>query len=518
MQALPKPLEAIVRWISVKGRINRADFWLCYVLPALAILVIAELLNVPVLRLIGALIVVSAIAKRRNDISVRLSGGKRAGLVSLWVVLSVVALGAAFIAFLGGISGLGDTSMLEVAGILAIIPFLPILLVPLIIGLVPGSRDENKHGPIPCDLSLGKKELSAVAALLLVISMIGFGTRALRPTESKLIQAISDDNGQQLRALLRDGADPNQTTRAGTTALMLAMERPERREFLTVPLLDYGADPNVASVDESTAVYDTGRSDSEVVDILVKHTPLVRAIGKYTGNDAWVVERMIEAGANVNPAPAHHEEPSPLVTAVKYSDSKVVEMLIAHGADISAASNQPALMEAFEQRNFEKVWLLLAGVNDLDQLDTAIDLVDERLKTDSSSRTRLRTLEQLLKEAVNRELGKEKYPYRQFFSGEPQQIDSLTTYRQQLFRAPVAVRSRDHIPVRKGPGLEYEKVGKLYAGQELFVTAITNVGKHIVWFKVRDSESNEGYVFGASLCSLGGWYRGLQYDCGYAEE
>ena len=517
MQALEKALKAIVQWISFKGRINRTDFWLCYVLPALAVLVIAESLNVPVLRLITALIVVSAIAKRRNDIGVRVSGGKRAGLVSLWVVLSVVALAAAFIAFLGGISGLGDKGMLEMAGILAIIPFLPILLVPLIIGLMPGSRDENEHGPIPCDLSLGKKELSAVATLLLVISVISIGSGALRPSESKLIQAISDDNGQQVRDLLRNGADPNQTTRAGTTALMLAMERPERRQFLTVPLLEYGADPNVASVDESPAQYDMGRSDSEVVDILAKHTPLVRAISKYTGDYAWVVERMIEAGANVNPAPAHYGELSPLVTAVKYSDSKVVEMLIAHGADISAASNQPALMAALEHWNVEKVWLLLADVSDLDQLDSAIDLVNERLKADSNSRS-LRTLEQLLKEAVNRELGEEKYPYRQFFSGESQQIDSLATYRQQPFRTPVRVRSQDHVPVRKGPGLEYEKVGKLYAGQELFVTAITNVGKHIVWFKVKDNESHEGYVFGASLCSLGEWYRGLQYSCRFADE
>jgi ankyrin repeat protein/uncharacterized membrane protein YhaH (DUF805 family) len=512
MQALAKAFDAIVQWISIKGRINRTDFWLCYALPAAVLVVTASLLSVPVLHFIAALIIGSGLVKRRNDSNIKISGGKKAGLGLIWIVVAVVAAGAALVAFLGGISGLGNKGMLETAALLALIPILPVLLAPLIIALLPGSRDANEHGPVPRGFSLGKGQLPAVTGLVLLLSVVGLGISGLQPRESQLIQAIKDDRTQQLRRLLRDGTDPNQTTLAGTTALMLALEERGTHTLLAIPLLEHGADPNAISIHEWEAQGSDDRSGSGTGRQLTLYTPLVYAISTYTGDYAWVVREMIEAGANVNPVPAHEGELSPLLTAATESDSELIEFLLAHGADLKDPSNRPALAAAIERRDVRMTWLLLSGENDLDQLDSAIALVNTAMEHDSKS-IKLRTLDQFLKEDFNRESGEERYPYRQFFSGEPRQMESLTSYTQQSFSTPLPLLSMHHVPVYKGPDFAYEKVGKLYAGQELFATAITNVGNHIVWFKVKGRESEEGYVFGSALCTYGGWYRGLWDGC-----
>lgn len=515
MQTARDVLAGLTRWLSIRGRINRTDFWLCYFLPAAAFVAAAWLLSIPALQLVAALVVGSGVKKRWQDINAKVSSRKIAVVGALWIVVSVVAVAAAFIFFLGGISGLGSQRMLESAGILIAIPFAPVLLALLMVVIVPGSRDESVHGPVPRDLSLGRKQLPAFIVLLLLISVVSIGSNALHPSESGLIQAINAREGGRLELLLREGADPNQRTLAGTTALMLALEEESFSGSLSGPLLKYGADPRVISIQEREARDSTTRSDSEAQPPLTRHTPLVYAISRsrYDFRSAPpVVERMIEAGANVDPDPAHAGELSPLVAAARDSDSEMMEMLIAYGVDLSAPSNQPALMEALAHRDVKKVWLLLGGDRDLDQLDSAIALVDREIDSDSSS-IDLRTLGQLLREDFNRELGKEQYPYRQFFSGAPQQIQSLTTYTQRRFRTPIRVRSMTRASVYDGPDFEYERVGSLYGGQELVATAITDAGNHIVWFRVRYGEPTEGYVFGASLCSLGDWYRGLRDGC-----
>ena len=512
MQSLKRSITAIVDWISIRGRINRKDFWLCYVLPALVLALIQLIVRLPFLTLLALILVASGLVKRSNDIGAALTGWKKAGLLSVWGVLSLLAVAAAIIAFLGGISGLGDRDLLNAAQFLILVPVLPVLLIPLIIGLRPGSPDQNEHGPVPEALSLTKGDFGAVTLVALLISAIGLGIGTLQPREPELIQAIKDQDLRGVEALLRDGADPNLVTQLGTTALMLALEQSERVAMVE-PLLEYGADPDVASVLESDARYTRDSFGPEALAQLDRHTPLVYAITNYFGADARVIERLIEYGANVDPAPANDDEPSPLLVAVEMSRRAVVEMLMKHGADVSAPSNQPAFMEALARQDFELVYLLSAGGIDPDQLDYAISATGELVRRDSGS-IKLRAIEQLLKETANRQLGEEKYPYRHFFVGEPEQVEALTTFTQQVFQTPIEVTSTHHIPVRKGPGSGYETVNQLYAGQELLATAITDVGSYMVWFRVRDRKGIEGYVSGESLCSRGDWFRGFQYQCG----
>jgi ankyrin repeat protein len=123
----------------------------------------------------------------------------------------------------------------------------------------------------------------------------------------------------QLRALLDGGLDPNTKTERGTTLLMMA-----------VP-------------------------DAEKVRVLVAHGVEVKArAGSASGADALTIacayrgaapaaEILLNAGADLKPPEGKRVRSSPLVFASMTGDLDMVKLLLAHGADPSAAtqSNTP---------------------------------------------------------------------------------------------------------------------------------------------------------------------------------
>jgi hypothetical protein len=148
--------------------------------------------------------------------------------------------------------------------------------------------------------------------------------------DSDIFQIIDRRNLEELRALLEQGADPNQTTKLGTTALMFALEHVDssrKTDEIAALLLNFGADPNTPSRWQEDAEYEVGIKKKQHDDGFifwlnrtggldklqhgyVTHTPLV--IVSSRGN-LGLVELMIEKGANVDAYQAHIEMGNPFV-------------------------------------------------------------------------------------------------------------------------------------------------------------------------------------------------------------
>jgi hypothetical protein len=248
----------------------------------------------------------------------------------------------------------------------------------------------------------GKRTVLAAAAGVAIfatvyvvpIAMTEFNQRRerLERQESEFIELVDRQNGEELRVLLEQGADPNQTTKLGTPALILALENGDYRGLdVVLLLLEFGADPNTASRWQKDAIWEGVVKSKQHEDRFIwwlnnnggttrqsdgnpKHTPLV--IAASWGN-LEVVELMIDKGADVNAHQAHIEENafinhlierganhytnnrgpkpelSPIATAIecyltrrcgsegKYED--VVRSLLSHGAAVD-----PELLSRFE--------------------------------------------------------------------------------------------------------------------------------------------------------------------------
>ncbi len=119
-----------------------------------------------------------------------------------------------------------------------------------------------------------------------------------------------------VRQLLKMGADPNIQNEAGATALMWATDNLEMVSLL----VEHGADVNAKS------------SDSR--------TPLLIASGRYGA--APVVKLLLDHGANPSVhSPALFDVTTPLSEAAYVGDETVLRMLVARGADVKGAGENP---------------------------------------------------------------------------------------------------------------------------------------------------------------------------------
>jgi ankyrin repeat protein len=170
-----------------------------------------------------------------------------------------------------------------------------------------------------------KRIVTVVIAGIAVFSIVVFGPivatnvkehmSRLERLDSEFIQLIDKNNVEELRRLLEQGADPNQTTKLGTTALMFALEQGHSDVRLRISesaalLVEFGADPNTPSRWQRDAEYEAlvsrMRDDEGLMRWLDfdklkwgyrKHTPLVIASQR---GDIALVKLMIEKGADVN--------------------------------------------------------------------------------------------------------------------------------------------------------------------------------------------------------------------------
>lgn len=145
--------------------------------------------------------------------------------------------------------------------------------------------------------------------------------------DNALIGTISPDRQDELRALLEAGEDPNQTSRLGTTPLMIALEDIRMLREHAALLLEHGADPNAPSWFQREAEYRDlvlRRQNEEglarwvdlekVIRSYRKHTPV--AIAARLG-ETETVRLLIEKGADVNARQNYQNLEMPLVDSLK---------------------------------------------------------------------------------------------------------------------------------------------------------------------------------------------------------
>ena len=146
-----------------------------------------------------------------------------------------------------------------------------------------------------------------------------------------------------MKLLLDNGADPNLTTTAGSTALMFSVTDIAKVRLL----LDRGANVNAASKFGRTALLLAALSEgsADIVRLLItkgadvkvsdgiKTTALIAAAG---GNDTETIRLFVDAGQDVNAA--NFAGFTPLMISVSYGNLAAVRLLLAKGANVNAVS------------------------------------------------------------------------------------------------------------------------------------------------------------------------------------
>ncbi len=124
----------------------------------------------------------------------------------------------------------------------------------------------------------------------------------------RLVEAARQQDGQEVRSLLKEKLNVNSTEADGTTALMWAVYWDDLE--VVKLLIQSGANVNVLN------------------DVGV--TPLILAS---ENRSTVIVEVLLKAGANPNVAMWSGK--TPLMTAARIGVTEIVELLLAHGADIN---------------------------------------------------------------------------------------------------------------------------------------------------------------------------------------
>jgi ankyrin repeat protein len=153
--------------------------------------------------------------------------------------------------------------------------------------------------------------------------------------QTALMIAVGFGSVDAMKILIDGGADVNETSQAGVTALHWCAGEIKKVRLL----LEHGADVHARS--------QMGR------------TPLL--VAAYTNGASETVKLLLSKGADVNAADTFGT--TPLIAAANVNDAASVKLLIAHGAKVDAHANvgaaATALMGAAHNGNLELVRILL---------------------------------------------------------------------------------------------------------------------------------------------------------------
>jgi len=157
-----------------------------------------------------------------------------------------------------------------------------------------------------------------------------------------LMYAARDGGADAARALIDTGADVNATDPEGTTALIRAIQN--SHYDTAAVLLDRGADPNIADIVGMAALYAAvdmnslgevfGRPARRVSD---SHSPvdLIAMLLDHGANANAQLKKSTLTRAHTPGEPILGEGTTPLMRAAKNGDFLAMEVLLAHGADVS---------------------------------------------------------------------------------------------------------------------------------------------------------------------------------------
>jgi len=243
---------------------------------------------------------------------------------------------------------------------------------------------KNKEDQTPLDVALQRNRKDIVDLLIAKSADVSIHTAARYGLLKKLKELVSK------------GSNVNAKNNAGETALDVAIQ--EYRQDIAKLLVDKGADVSIhaaafisdinkveafveggGSVDKADASgqtplhYATAGNHKAIAELLISHGADVNAlagtwrtplgVAARTGG-VDVAEFLIAQGANVDGREGHW---SPLQEAAYYS-KEMVELLLAHGADINAGK-WTALYSALDAERFDIVELLLAKGADVNIKD-----------------------------------------------------------------------------------------------------------------------------------------------------
>src|SRR5262245_56491030 len=176
------------------------------------------------------------------------------------------------------------------------------------------------------------------AFLLTLLMVVG---AAAANEDLRLVDAVKNQDSQQVRALLRRQADVNVRSEDGSTAVLWAAHW---NDLQTAELLvRAGADANVAND--------------------FRMTPLSQAC---TNASRALVDLLLKAGANPNTPIATGE--TPVMTCARTGNADAVRTLLVHGADVNAkepTQNQTAAMWAAAERHTQVLRTLIEVKADL---------------------------------------------------------------------------------------------------------------------------------------------------------
>ena len=199
-----------------------------------------------------------------------------------------------------------------------------------------------------------------VCRSVLLLALFGVGVAAAAPPETALADAAKRADWAAVRTLLQAGADVDDRQGDGSTALHWASYR-DNREIAAL-LIRAGADVDAANDLGVTALWAACENGSSAM-----------------------VETLLEAGADPNTALPFGE--TPLMTAARAGNADVVGRLLAAGAEVDAATDagaygaQTALMWAVAQKHPAVVEVLLAHGADVHARSTTFT---ETVKTVST--------------------------------------------------------------------------------------------------------------------------------------
>lgn len=206
--------------------------------------------------------------------------------------------------------------------------------------------------------------MKALANLSLCVAMVCSATSAKaqqptperEPTEEEVAQSLPPlmhaawkGSVDEVRRLIKEGANVNDTSEMGFTALMVAASL-GRLDVIKV-LLDAGADPNAVA----------GMSHPRII-----LTPLILAMDRRNNKRLETIDMLIAGGAKLNP-PAGWQ--APLYNAVTSGDVEMVKAFLERGANVDWPDGvgRTALAAAFFDANGPDVsivkLLLDAGAN-----------------------------------------------------------------------------------------------------------------------------------------------------------
>ena len=212
---------------------------------------------------------------------------------------------------------------------------------------VPPDRAAFRHG-LPGRPKGGARRAAHVCLSGLLLVLAGVHAAVAAPPEAVVADAARHGDWAAVRTLLEEGADVDARQGDGSTALHWASYRDDREAAAL--LIRAGADVDAANdlgvtplwaacENGSPAMVETllGAGADPNVPLPFGETPLMTAA---RAGNADVVGRLLDAGADVDAATAEgaYGAQTALMWAVAQRHPPVVEVLLAHGADVHARS------------------------------------------------------------------------------------------------------------------------------------------------------------------------------------